>query len=210
MEFFRLVPNDSVKKGAYFTHEDNTIHLDMRYGTWDGSPLCSMHEFGHWFDWHVRQRNNRKKKLISSINEFKEVADKDWERLSNSLEQNVLLARFGHGGRAWSGSYCLKATRFLFNKDVRELTMNEQYIITALIDIIQSITQGNYGWGHAIDDISGDSSCQEAFAEGFLLFATKNKKFRLDFPNMWEYFKNIKKKLTEHRKILNQGYYHGN
>ena len=191
--FFQLSPEH---KTAYFTPNDNTIHLDMRYGTWQGLPLCAIHEFGHWFDWHVRMSINPSKRLIPYIEEFKEAAKIDWGGLCKDKEGSLIphdkLARlYGNGYTYWMGDYFKDVISVLFSKDdFSKLTMNEKYILSSFADAIQNMTNGQFGWGHSIEYSQNDNVYGEAFADSFLLFLKKDKRFRLDFPNIWNYFKN--------------------
>lgn len=199
-------PKIVFEKGrAYHLPGNNEIHLDPDASSWNGHPLTARHEFGHWIDFHTRFRNYRKFKTVDDIRsaaaEFNAAAAADWKLLKKKAKGNLKIYKKDLYVTPYDppeGTYWQEASQAMFGKPISKLNLAERKILRQHQDALGSITNGNYGGGHAKTYYKGDGKNNvEAFAQAYAACCRNDEQFRLEFPNMTAYIENLMKGLEK-------------
>lgn len=187
-------------RGAHYSPTDNTIHLDCKYGDWNGLPGTAQHEFGHWFDYAIVRRQSasrfdglekaKKKDLKAFFTDSKKTPPASYSDAEK-------IAMFGNDDDTRSGSFWENLNRELFGHPRSANNKEERYVITAYADTLQSLTYGEYGWGHDRSYVGKYKEYEEAVAETYMAYARGDLKFRDTFPELWRYIREQVKKVEK-------------
>ena len=154
---------------------------------WEGCRQTATHEYGHYvansiFDL-VKNRD---------FEEFKAAVVSDW---TATMKKTELIKRFKGLADNWTAKEQMKDTlaKEKYGKDkYDELSLDQQWKITADADILGSISSGLYGFGHG-SDVYIEDRYREAFANMYLVHKYNWNEFRERYPKLWKYMENLTK-----------------
>ena len=183
-------------------YQEGIIHLDCRFGNWNGLPGTAQHELGHWVDdmtrkWNEKQPEETVQKIRAAVTD---AAKQDSAALKarmaeraggRTMTKRQNIAMFGDHRHRYSGTFWNEVSNELFGHPWRAGTQEEQYVIVSYADTLQSISKGTYGWGHRREYAQKDKERREAIAEAFFAYVRKDTHYRNIYQHLWDYIKSI-------------------
>ena len=160
-----------------------TVILSRSDNDWMGRRETITHEYGHvLFNSLFRIQKSKR------LREYKEVTKHE----RKDLMQQPWINRYWGCAEIEELENEAKdeLAQKLFGKDkFGDLKDNQQWRIFAFGDVLASLTDSEYGFGHG--NVYRDPSKEEAFANIYLAYKYGWKEFKAAFPRLWEYMEEL-------------------